>query len=377
MAFITVSNSFTNSTTADASQVNTNFSDIINGTSDGTKDFSISALTVAGVFTANGNVILGNASSDDVTITGSLAATFPIKTNTSFDLGTSTKGLSALFIGGTSTFTSKLVSATLTASRVNTIPEIGGDVTFEVSQAIQSITTGTTTLTTANKTILCDTSGGVITLNLPAVSGRTGQYLVIKKTTNDLTVITIDGNASETIDGATTKKISTYNEMVRLLCNGTSWFVVGRKNDTPWVAFTPTGSWTTNVTYAGFWRRVGDTVQVRGQITFAGDSDATALTLNLPTGMTMDTAKLSSGLVTQNILGVITYFDDSDVTFSGDIRYSTSTVVGARWISNNDGAIKGTFQSTATGASTSPIAAYASGDFIQYNISSPIANWED
>lgn len=70
MAFISVSNTFSNGTTADATQVNTNFSDIIAGLSDGTKDISISALTVAGTATLNGNMVFGNAAGDTITVTG-------------------------------------------------------------------------------------------------------------------------------------------------------------------------------------------------------------------------------------------------------------------------------------------------------------------
>ena len=87
MANITVTNTFVNGTVADGTEVNTNFSDIISGTSDGTKDFSISALTIAGVLTANGAVTLGNASGDDIVITGSIAGHIPIKTDDTYDLG--------------------------------------------------------------------------------------------------------------------------------------------------------------------------------------------------------------------------------------------------------------------------------------------------
>lgn len=80
--------SLTNGSTADASQVMQNYNDILNGVTDGTKDLSISALTVAGTATLNGNINLGNASADDITVTGSIASTIPIKTDDSFDIGT-------------------------------------------------------------------------------------------------------------------------------------------------------------------------------------------------------------------------------------------------------------------------------------------------
>lgn len=129
----------TNGTTADASQVTQNFADILNGVSDGTKDLSINALTCAGTATLNGHVNLGNAAADDLTITASLAATLPIKTNTSFDIGSATLGLRAVYLGGTSTFTGKVLSATLAASRIWTIPDTLADASFVMTAGAQTI----------------------------------------------------------------------------------------------------------------------------------------------------------------------------------------------------------------------------------------------
>jgi len=89
MANPSVTYTFSNGTAADASEVNTNFSDIINSLTDGTKSLSIDALTVAGAASFNGNVTLGNASGDDVTITGSIAADIVVKTDSTYDIGTS------------------------------------------------------------------------------------------------------------------------------------------------------------------------------------------------------------------------------------------------------------------------------------------------
>lgn len=70
MANPSVTYTFTNGTTADGSQVSQNFSDLIAGMTDGTKSFSIDALTVAGTALFNGPVTLGNATGDTVTING-------------------------------------------------------------------------------------------------------------------------------------------------------------------------------------------------------------------------------------------------------------------------------------------------------------------
>ena len=68
MAIPSVTYTFTNSTVADATEVNTNFNNIISSLTDGTSDHSISTLTLAGALTANGNVTLGNASGDTMTV---------------------------------------------------------------------------------------------------------------------------------------------------------------------------------------------------------------------------------------------------------------------------------------------------------------------
>ena len=120
-----VTYTLTNGTTADATQVQQNFTDLVNAMSDGTKDFSINALTAAGTATFNGNVTLGNASGDDVTFTGSLASTIPIKTNNSFNIGSATLGLAGLYLGTAGLgATARVVAASHASARTYTVPEL-------------------------------------------------------------------------------------------------------------------------------------------------------------------------------------------------------------------------------------------------------------
>lgn len=70
MAYPSVTYTFTNGTTADGANVSTNFTNLVSGFSDGTKDFNMNAGTLAGNFTCNGNVVLGNATSDTIALTG-------------------------------------------------------------------------------------------------------------------------------------------------------------------------------------------------------------------------------------------------------------------------------------------------------------------
>jgi hypothetical protein len=103
MAAPSVTNTFTNGTTADATEVNQNFTDVINGITDGTKDLTISAFTANGAATFNGAVTLGNATGDDITITGRVASDIDPKTAATNTLGDATQTWRALYLDNTTT----------------------------------------------------------------------------------------------------------------------------------------------------------------------------------------------------------------------------------------------------------------------------------
>jgi hypothetical protein len=127
MGFPTVTYTFSNSTTADATQVNQNFTDLINGVSDGTKNISVSAGTFAGTVNCQGAVTLGASSGNLLTINGSLASTINIGTTNSYDIGSDTFGLRALYLGsGSSAHSTKLAGASVSSAYVFTLPNGGG-----------------------------------------------------------------------------------------------------------------------------------------------------------------------------------------------------------------------------------------------------------
>ncbi len=90
--------------------------------------------------------------------------------------------------------------------------------------------TTTYTATLADRIILCSTAGGAWSLTLPAASGNTDKTYYIKKTTGDAYALTIDGNASETIDGSTTLALSTQYDSVLIACDGSNWHTLAQKD---------------------------------------------------------------------------------------------------------------------------------------------------
>lgn len=81
------------------------------------------------------------------------------------------------------------------------------------------------TTTTDDGTIEVDASGAARTITLFACSANAGKILVIKKIDSSANAVTIDGNASETIDGATTISLASQYSTAILQVNaaGTGW----------------------------------------------------------------------------------------------------------------------------------------------------------
>ena len=74
--------------------------------------------------------------------------------------------------------------------------------------------------------VRADPSGGTFTINLPTAASIGGQGIWIKNVTADTTAITVDGNGSETIDGATTVSMTTARQSLYIVSDGTNWMTM-------------------------------------------------------------------------------------------------------------------------------------------------------
>lgn len=183
------------------------------------------------------------------------------------------------------------------------------------------------TLTSSDDFVAVNGSGGSFTLNLPAAASNTGKLFRIKR--NDMTlanVVTIDGNASETIDGALTVPLNTQYEEYTIVSDGSNWEILDHFNATPFTSYTPTfvgnGSKTMTLNQSA-WRRVGDSMEVIIQYSgnsVASGAAATTITISLPSGTAIDTAKTALGDF--SVLGVGNMF--SVITSS---QYDATTLI--------------------------------------------------
>lgn len=137
---------------------------------------------------------------------------------------------------------------------------------------------------------------------------------------------------------------------------------------TDWQNYTPTGSWTTNTAYVGRWRRDGDTMELDLVATLTGAPNATGFTINLPSGYSIDTTKLSSTdgnktLGYSSLLCAAGYYQ-------ANVRYNTTTSVGVSAIiggsANNHNLIDVDNIRPAT---------FASGDRVYLRVKVPISGW--
>lgn len=160
-----------------------------------------------------------------------------------------------------------------------------------------TVTTKTTTYTaTTSDDVILVTTGSAWTLTLYAAAGNSGKILTVKKTSSDLNALTIDGNASETIDGAATTTINTQYETIKIICDGSNWHILERKFDESWTSWSPTFKGQsnslsyTNSTTTGYWKRIGPGIEFYITTTFTGTPGTGTgyFIWSIPTNMTID-----------------------------------------------------------------------------------------
>lgn len=91
---------------------------------------------------------------------------------------------------------------------------------------ITALGQGNATLTVAQAGIVVVSNTSTMTLTLPAAAVSTGLEYTFVKATSDAAAITIDANASEVINGATTlATMDAQYDTATIVCNGTAWYI--------------------------------------------------------------------------------------------------------------------------------------------------------
>ena len=94
-----------------------------------------------------------------------------------------------------------------------------------ISLPITTQTTTTLTLGTTHHTVLCDCTSNTVTITLPTAVGITGRIYNIK-CINDTYACSVDGTASETIDGSTDAITLINMETITVQSDGANWWII-------------------------------------------------------------------------------------------------------------------------------------------------------
>lgn len=141
---------------------------------------------------------------------------------------------------------------------------------------------------------------------------------------------------------------------------------------TDWVSYTPTlkgqsnGLAYTNATTIGRYRRDGDSVEIQIETDFSGapGTGTGYFIWSLPSGLAVDTSKLTGSGTNQNVMGVFQYYDASATWTVGTSHYSsTSSSIVALY----SGA-------SVQAGPTAPVTT-AAGDIATISIKLPILGW--
>lgn len=106
-----------------------------------------------------------------------------------------------------------------------TLPDTG---TGHGGSSISSIVTktGAYTATDFDVVIICDAASGAFTITLPTAVGRKGKLFDIKKVDATANAITVDGDGTETIDGALTQVIAMQYNAIQIVSDGSNWHIL-------------------------------------------------------------------------------------------------------------------------------------------------------
>jgi len=192
---------------------------------------------------------------------------------------------------------------------------------------------GTTTLVVGSKQIQYFTGSTTQTVVLPVTSTLVlgQQFLIVNRSSGVVTVQSSGANSIQAM-AANTQLLATV-----ILTSGTdaaSWDAVyasnalasggGATTSTEWAAFTPTTTgFGTPTSVSFFWRRVGDTMHVKGHMVTGTITAATGSIL-LPDSKTIDTAKVELASTSGAVGPVVGNFYQTAASASGPMVLMTT-----------------------------------------------------
>ncbi len=91
--------------------------------------------------------------------------------------------------------------------------------------AISSTQTSDYSIVDTDDIILADESGGAVTITLPAPTWA-GETYTVKRISAAANGVTIDTADTATIDGATSQSLAAQWDFIKVVSDGTDWFII-------------------------------------------------------------------------------------------------------------------------------------------------------
>lgn len=86
--------------------------------------------------------------------------------------------------------------------------------------------TGNYTVTPSDDTIVCNAASAGFTITLVAASTCTNKVYRFKKSDTSRNIVTITPNGSDTIDGQTNQTLNQQGDILTLVSDGTTWWLI-------------------------------------------------------------------------------------------------------------------------------------------------------
>lgn len=220
------------------------------------------------------------------------------------------------------------------------------------------------------------TNGSNDTATIPLAASNPGVpfYIKLRASTAGMNTLILGRTGSDTFtlsDGttaATSIQLQTSGEFYKIVSDGTSvWQVTNHTATTSWAAYTPTGSWSTNTTYTGFWRREADSFHGKVKVSTAGAPTSAALTTTLPFSLTYDASKFFDTSASKS--GTVTVEDGGAAKIIGVWAPEGTNIIGA-YVGRGDA----TYVETSAVTQAVPIT-FGATDNVYIDFIVPITGW--
>lgn len=204
----------------------------------------------------------------------------------------------------------------------------------------------------------------------PTINGTFTYTTAQSDITVTIQLSAVSSGADSVIDASSTDGGSTQGLAIDVFYypNADQSVYATDQSDYGWTAYTPTGAWSSNTTYTGFHRRVNGNLELDLKVAVTGAPTSASLTINLPTGLTIDTSKLTDSTAAIAALDSTVVIRDSGTdVFDGRAVYNSTTSIA---ILKDDG--DGTLSAVTQAAPMT----WASGDFVTIKVTGlPIVGW--